>query len=295
LLYFLYPLLSLHDVFIDFIRVVNSEILLGLNQVTDPLGRAEPEIDVEDLIVEPPHNHLGAIIRAYRKAHNVSQLKLSADVGISQTHMSDIERGLTKPSYSIVLAVWKALKVDPKSAQDLIQHLKSTERILDQLLCQAGCSEVDRPHILQLPLGTRKRLIGVMRNALRHREKISGHSHQEDPDERNEKADFPVSPPGNYLGSLIREIRRQQGLHMAELAASIGIQCSRLLAIEEGRSKPTHTQVAAIWSVLRVNFTEMEALLETRKRSDQAIEGVRRRPGVTLNELRRTGNPSRST
>jgi DNA-binding XRE family transcriptional regulator len=94
-------------------------------------------------------------------------------------------------------------------------------------------------------------------------------------------SDFPVSPAGNYLGSLIRQIRCLRGLHKAELAASVGIQCSRLHAIEAGRSTPSYRTIVDIWRVLEVGFYEMEALIETRKSEDRAArEPAPRTPRV---------------
>jgi DNA-binding XRE family transcriptional regulator len=84
-------------------------------------------------------------------------------------------------------------------------------------------------------------------------------------------SDFPVWPAGNYLGSLIRHIRCLRGLHKAELAASVGIQCSRLHAIEAGHSTPSYRTIVDIWRVLEMDFYEMEALIATRKFDDRAV------------------------
>jgi transcriptional regulator with XRE-family HTH domain len=149
-------------------------MLLGHSQVIDPLERAGRDLDLEPLIVDPPHNHLGTVIRAYRTAREISQQTLSSEVGVSATHLSDIERGLTRPSYRIVLDVWKALGVDPTEAQALVHHLRCAERTLDHLFLQEGWGEFDRFHLLRLPLGTRRRLIAVLRKASARREMSSG-------------------------------------------------------------------------------------------------------------------------
>jgi transcriptional regulator with XRE-family HTH domain len=134
----------------------------GRIESPDPVETAGQEIALDALIVDPPHNYLGTVIRAYRSARDISQQQLSAEVGISVTHLSEIERGKTKPSYQIVLDVLKKLGVDPQVVQALIEHLKASHRTLDHLLLQEGWDEHDRTHILQLPLGTRQRLVRVL-------------------------------------------------------------------------------------------------------------------------------------
>jgi transcriptional regulator with XRE-family HTH domain len=156
-------------------------MLLRRGQVIDPLELAGRDIDLETLIADPPHNHLGTVIRAYRTAREVSQQRLSSEMGVSPTHMSDIERGLTNPSYRIVLDVWKALGVDPTAAQALVQHLRCAERTLDHLLLQKGWGEFDRSHLLRLPLGTRRRLFDVLQKASARREMSNADRQQRDP------------------------------------------------------------------------------------------------------------------
>jgi transcriptional regulator with XRE-family HTH domain len=134
----------------------------GRIESPDPVEAAGQEIALDALVVDPPHNYLGTVIRAYRSARDISQQQLSAEVGISVTHLSDIERGKTKPSYQIVLDVWRKLGVDPQTSQTLMQHLKASQRTLDRLLLREGWNEHDRAHILRLPLGTRQRLVRVL-------------------------------------------------------------------------------------------------------------------------------------
>jgi transcriptional regulator with XRE-family HTH domain len=74
---------------------------------------------------------LGAFIREQRRAARLSLRKLSDLAGISNPYLSQIERGLRKPSAEILQAIAKALRISAET-----------------LYVQAGFLEEDRQHDL---------------------------------------------------------------------------------------------------------------------------------------------------
>lgn len=74
---------------------------------------------------------LGAFIRAQRRAARESLRSLSQKAGISNPYLSQIERGLRKPSAEILQAIAKALRISAET-----------------LYVQAGILEEDREHDL---------------------------------------------------------------------------------------------------------------------------------------------------
>ena len=54
---------------------------------------------------------LGARVRALREERELSQETLAWDAGIHYNHLSGIERGVANPSFLVLLALAKELKV----------------------------------------------------------------------------------------------------------------------------------------------------------------------------------------
>ena len=52
-------------------------------------------------------------IRYYRKLHRVTQVELAARIGTTQDHISDIERGDTKPTMDMLAKISEALGIAP--------------------------------------------------------------------------------------------------------------------------------------------------------------------------------------
>ena len=74
---------------------------------------------------------LGSFIREQRRAARLSLRKLSDLAGISNPYLSQIERGLRKPSAEILQAIAKALRISAET-----------------LYVQAGILDEDRDHDL---------------------------------------------------------------------------------------------------------------------------------------------------
>ncbi len=60
---------------------------------------------------QPNYFKIGERVRKIRKAHDISQEVLAEMVDVSTTHMSHIETGNTKPSFSVIVALAIALNV----------------------------------------------------------------------------------------------------------------------------------------------------------------------------------------
>jgi transcriptional regulator with XRE-family HTH domain len=89
----------------------------------DPTGNVGDPDAAED--VQPPADEpddgasaleeLGAYIRAQRESARLSLRKLSGIAGVSNPYLSQIERGLRKPSAEILQAIAKALEISSES------------------------------------------------------------------------------------------------------------------------------------------------------------------------------------
>src|SRR3712207_2592064 len=76
-------------------------------------------------------DELGSFIREQRRAARLSLRKLSDQAGISNPYLSQIERGLRKPSAEILQQIAKALRISAET-----------------LYVQAGILDEDRDHDL---------------------------------------------------------------------------------------------------------------------------------------------------
>lgn len=89
-------------------------------------------------------SELGSFIRDQRKAARLSLRKLSDQAGISNPYLSQIERGLRKPSAEILQAIAKALQISSETLyvragilEDQPQHDVVTAIHQDPLLTDA--------------------------------------------------------------------------------------------------------------------------------------------------------------
>lgn len=58
-------------------------------------------------------NIFGLILRKYRKSQNLSQENLALDANIDRSFLSELERGVRKPTINTVFALCYALQVKP--------------------------------------------------------------------------------------------------------------------------------------------------------------------------------------
>jgi transcriptional regulator with XRE-family HTH domain len=95
---------------------------------------------------------LGSFIREQRRAAHLSLRKLSDLAGISNPYLSQIERGLRKPSAEILQAIAKALRI---SAETLYVRagILDEERDLDlvaEILKDPGISERQKQVLIDI-------------------------------------------------------------------------------------------------------------------------------------------------
>jgi transcriptional regulator with XRE-family HTH domain len=58
---------------------------------------------------------LGVAVRVYRAQRKISQEELGYRAGLHRTYVSGIERGERNPSYTTVVAIARALEIEPSA------------------------------------------------------------------------------------------------------------------------------------------------------------------------------------
>lgn len=67
-----------------------------------------------------PNPVVGELIRSWRRRHNLSQLALALDVGISSRHLSFVETARSKPSADMLLALTERLSVPLRDRNQIL-------------------------------------------------------------------------------------------------------------------------------------------------------------------------------
>ena len=121
--------------------------------------RGEHELDPKDATSAAAHKvrDLGAFIREQRKGAQMSLRNLAMQAGVSNPYLSQIERGLRKPSAEILQRVAAALRI---SAETLYVQAGILEERDDDL---AGHILAD-PHLTE----PQKRALLEIYNSFRH-------------------------------------------------------------------------------------------------------------------------------
>jgi len=105
-----------------------------------------------------PNTDIGAFIREQRSLAELSLRKLSEKAGVSNPYLSQIERGLRKPSADILQQLAKALQVSVETMFVQAGMLESTD--------ENATSDVESTirHATELNEEQRKALLGVYRS-----------------------------------------------------------------------------------------------------------------------------------
>ena len=82
------------------------------------MGKIFLEVMTMEKAYKEDYRRLGLNIAYYRKARNLSQIKLAEMVDISRTHMSRIETADCAVSLDVVFALCEALQVSPAHMYD---------------------------------------------------------------------------------------------------------------------------------------------------------------------------------
>ena len=96
---------------------------------------------------------LGAFIREQREQGHVSLRKLSETAGISNPYLSQIERGLRKPSAEILQQIAKALRISAEALYvqaGILEHREGSGQVADAVLTDEGLNERQKQVLLEI-------------------------------------------------------------------------------------------------------------------------------------------------
>lgn len=101
---------------------------------------------------------IGPVIKALRQDQRISLQTVAGRAGISPSHLSRIERGLTVPSYDVLDRIADAIGSDLTSLRINEESARTVDKQLDALFDRLGLSAAARRELLQLSPETRAEL-----------------------------------------------------------------------------------------------------------------------------------------
>lgn len=120
--------------------------------------------------VEKRLKDLGNFIRDQRNTAQLSLRRLSSLAGISNPYLSQIERGLRKPSAEILQGIAKGLKISSETLyiRAGILHPQERQNVMDSIRQEEGLDEDQRDLLLEMyaKLKTGKTSVEDIRKAL---------------------------------------------------------------------------------------------------------------------------------
>jgi transcriptional regulator with XRE-family HTH domain len=121
------------------------------NPMTPPATPSEPQLRLD----------VGGAIHEQRLRRGLSRTDLARRSGVSLSHVSRIERGLSMPSYAMVEVIAGALETDLTAFTRFTDRASQADAVLGQVLTGAGVPPEDLAIILQTSLKARERLAGL--------------------------------------------------------------------------------------------------------------------------------------
>jgi transcriptional regulator with XRE-family HTH domain len=103
--------------------------------------------------------HLGDYIRTQRRDSNVSLRQLAKLAGVSNPYLSQIERGLRKPSAEILQQIAKALRISAEALYvqaGILEQREGSGVVADAVLADEGLSERQKQVLLEIYESFRK-------------------------------------------------------------------------------------------------------------------------------------------
>jgi transcriptional regulator with XRE-family HTH domain len=97
--------------------------------------------------------HLGDYIRAQRRDSNVSLRQLAKLAGVSNPYLSQIERGLRKPSAEILQQIAKALRISAEALYvqaGILEQREGSGIVADSILADDGLNERQKQVLLEI-------------------------------------------------------------------------------------------------------------------------------------------------
>jgi transcriptional regulator with XRE-family HTH domain len=103
----------------------------------------------------PVRQRIGPTIKALRVQQGLSLNALAAAAGISPSHLSRIERGLTVPSYDVLDRVADAIGSDLRELRAEEESARAVDGELDQIFDELELDDSARADLLRLSHQTR--------------------------------------------------------------------------------------------------------------------------------------------
>lgn len=110
----------------------------------------------------PVRQRIGPTIKIRRHQLSMSLNTLAEEAGISPSHLSRIERGLTVPSYDVLDRIADALGSDLSALRTEEEQARSVDDQLDNLFSRLGLDDNARLELLQLSHETREALASAL-------------------------------------------------------------------------------------------------------------------------------------
>ena len=108
--------------------------------------------------------HLGDYIREQRSDSNVSLRQLAKLAGVSNPYLSQIERGLRKPSAEILQQIAKALRISAEALYvqaGILEQREGSGIVADAILADEGLNERQKQVLLEIYDSFRKENAGT--------------------------------------------------------------------------------------------------------------------------------------
>ena len=117
----------------------------------------------------PAVRHLGDFIKEQRSAAQISLRQLALQAGVSNPYLSQIERGLRKPSAEILQQIAKALRISAEVLYvqaGILEHREASP-LVDAVLADEGLTERQKQVLLEIHDSFRKENVahGVLPSA----------------------------------------------------------------------------------------------------------------------------------
>jgi transcriptional regulator with XRE-family HTH domain len=102
--------------------------------------------------------HLGEFIREQRQSAKISLRELAKSAGVSNPYLSQIERGLRKPSAEILQQIAKGLRISAEAlyVQAGILDQREASPVADAILADEGLTERQKQVLLEIHDSFRK-------------------------------------------------------------------------------------------------------------------------------------------
>ncbi|GAA1869591.1 helix-turn-helix transcriptional regulator [Pseudonocardia ailaonensis] len=119
---------------------------------SDPISQVGQVADKVDKTVKTAVDDIGSYIRAQRETAQVSLRQLARTAGVSNPYLSQIERGLRKPSAEILQQIAKGLRISAEAlyVRAGILEERPASAVTDAVLADVTLSERQKQVLLDI-------------------------------------------------------------------------------------------------------------------------------------------------